>query len=163
MIGRPADGAGVGAPAPVRDGGSAVIEFVTVGVLLMLPLVYLVLCLGRVQAAGFAVDGAAREAARAFVTAADESDGERRAAVAVRLGLLDQGFDVEPGRALSLHCPSRPCLQPRQRVTATVRVEVVLPGVPRFVDRVVPTRIGVSARQLAVVDAFRAPARPVAP
>ena len=36
------------------DEGSAVVEFVTIGVLMMVPLVYLVLCLGRVQAAAYA-------------------------------------------------------------------------------------------------------------
>jgi hypothetical protein len=138
------------------DEGSAVIEFVSLGLLLMLPLVYLVLCLGRVQAATFAADGAAREAARAFVTSADQQDGEARAAVAVRLGLLDHGFYVDPRQALTLQCSATPCLQPRQRVTARVRLEVVLPGVPRFFDRVVPTRVSVGARQLAVVDAYRA-------
>src|SRR3954464_11281688 len=75
-----------------RDQGSAVIEFVAIGVLLLVPLVYLVLAMGRVQAASFAADGSARAAARAFVTAADDDDARRRAAIAVQLGLRDQGF-----------------------------------------------------------------------
>ena len=36
------------------DRGSAVVEFVTLGVLLLVPLVYLVLAMGRVQAATYA-------------------------------------------------------------------------------------------------------------
>jgi hypothetical protein len=137
------------------DAGSAVVEFVSLSLLLLLPLVYLVLCLGRVQAASYAVDGAARQAARAYVTASQEQDAERRAAVAVRLGLLDQGFDVDPARALTVTCPGVQCLRPGERVSVRVRIDVVLPGVPRFVDRVVPARVGVSAHQLAVVDSFR--------
>lgn len=141
-------------PAP-GDAGTAVIEFVSISLLLLLPLVYLVLCLGRVQAASYAVDGAARQAARAYVTASGESDAERRAAVAVRLGLLDQGFDIDPASALSLSCAGMPCLRPGERVNVRVRLDVVLPGVPRFVDRLVPTRVRVTAHQLAVVDTFR--------
>jgi len=75
-----------------RDQGSAAIEFVAIGVLLLTPLIYIVIALSRIQAASFAADSSAREAARAFVTAVDDDDGRRRAAIAVRLGLRDQGF-----------------------------------------------------------------------
>ena len=48
--------------------GSAVVEFVTLGVLLLVPLIYLVLTVARIQAGAYAVSMAAREAGRAFVT-----------------------------------------------------------------------------------------------
>ncbi|NKY41663.1 pilus assembly protein, partial [Cellulomonas septica] len=54
-----------------RDDGSAVLEFLGVALVLLLPTVYLVLVLGRLQAATFAVEGAAREAARTAVAADD--------------------------------------------------------------------------------------------
>lgn len=126
------------------------------GSLLLLPLVYVIVALARVQAASYAVEGSARAAARAVVTAAGEEEGRRAAAVAVELGLGDQGFEVDASRALRLTCSQDPCLQPEARVEATVTVEVVLPGVPGFVDRVVPLRSTVSATQVAVVDRFRA-------
>jgi hypothetical protein len=137
------------------DTGSAVVEFVTLGVLLLVPVVYLVLTLGRMQAAAYAADGAAREAARAFVTADDERAGRARAQAAVRLGLLDQGFDVDPARATSIACRQTPCLTPEGRVVVQVSVDVVLPGIPGFVDRLVATQVTVRSTQVAAVDAFR--------
>jgi hypothetical protein len=139
-----------------RDEGSAVVEFVTLGVLLLVPVVYLVLTLGRIQAAAFAADSAAREAARAFVTADDEPAGRVRALTAVRLGLLDQGFDVDPAQVATIECAARPCLSPQARVVVGVSVDVVLPGIPGVVDRVLPTHVTVRSSQTAVVDAFRA-------
>lgn len=138
------------------DRGSAVVEFVTLGVLLLVPVVYLVVTLGRVQAGAFAVEGAAREAARAYSSAPDEETGATRARAGVLLALRDQGFeDVDPAEALTVLCEAEPCLQPEARVTTTVEVEVVLPGVPAFVDAVVPTRVPVRAQAVAVVDRFR--------
>jgi len=136
------------------DRGSATIEFVAVGVLLLVPLVYVVIALSRVQAAAFAADGSAREAARAFVTAADEEDGRRRAAIAVRLGLLDQGFTDPDAGALAIECQrADACLTPGSRVRIEVRV--LLPGVPNFLDRALPAGTTVRSSQVAVVDRFR--------
>ena len=67
------------------DAGNAVVEFLAVTVLFLVPIVYLVLVLGRLQAATFAAQGAAREAGRAFTTAAGPDDGARRAAASVGL------------------------------------------------------------------------------
>ena len=56
---------------PARDPGeegSAVVEFVALAVLLLIPIIYLILTVGRLQAASYAVSTAAREAARAYVT-----------------------------------------------------------------------------------------------
>jgi hypothetical protein len=152
------DGAG-GCGRRASDAGSAVVEFVTLGLLMMVPLVYLVLAMGRVQAASFAADGSARAAARAFVAASTEREGRARARAAVRLGLRDQGFDSGSAGSLELGCAADPCLAPGARVSATVTVEVVLPGVPKVVDGAVPVHVTVRATQVATVDQFR----PVSP
>jgi hypothetical protein len=133
-----------------------VVEFVSIGMLLMVPLVYLVVAMSRIQAATFAADGSAREAARSFVTASDEADADRRARIAVRLGLVDQGFNGEDDGKLDVECAANPCLTPGSRVTARVEVAVMLPGVPRFIGRALSTRVTVRASQAAVVDEFRA-------
>jgi hypothetical protein len=142
--------------ASTNEQGSATVEFVAIGVLLLVPIVYLVILLGRVQAAAFAADGSARAAARAFVAATDDDEGRRRAETAVRLGLMDQGFTDPADGDLFIEC-DRPgaCLTPGSQVRVLVQVRVVLPGVPRFLDRAVPARITVRAGQLAVVDEFR--------
>ena len=147
---------GADRPTDLRDheSGSAVVEFISIGILLLLPLVYFVVAMGRVQAATFAADSSAREAARAFVTAADDSDARRRAKIAVRLGLLDQGFDSENG-VLSVQCERSPCLTPGSQVAMRVQVRVVLPGVPHLIDHALSTSVTVRARQIAVVDEFR--------
>jgi Flp pilus assembly protein TadG len=139
------------------DAGSAVVEFVFLGVLLLVPLVYLVLALGHAQAAAFAADSAARAAARAFTTAPDEATGRARALAAVRLALRDQGFDQEPASTTRLACSARPCLMPNVRVSVEVSVDVVLPGIPSAVDRIAGAHVTVRSRQSVVVDAFRPP------
>ena len=138
-----------------NDSGTAVVEFVTLGVLLLVPVIYLVLVLGRIQAAAFAAEGAAREAGRVFVTAPDDETAGQRARAAVLLALQDQGFDdVDPAQTVIVTCETSPCLQPESRVAVHVEIDVALPGVPVFVNAVVPTNVPVRARAIAVVDRF---------
>ncbi len=133
------------------------VEVLALGVVLLVPVVYLALVVGRVQAATYGVDAAAREAARVLSVAPDERTGRVHAAAAVRLALLDQGFEVDPVAVTTVECSARPCLTPQGRVAVGIEVEVVLPGVPAVVDAAVPARVTVRSSQVAVVDAFRAP------
>lgn len=136
------------------DAGAAVIEFLSIAVLLLVPLVYLVITLGRVQAASLAAHSGARAAARA-VTLSESSDrGGRRAEVAAELALQDQGFVLDAGQ-LRVRCLAQPCLSPGAEVDVTLTVRVVLPGVPGFVDGVVPLAVTVTATQVEMVDRFR--------
>lgn len=137
--------------------GSALVEFCVLAVLMLVPLVYLVLALGRVQAAGYAAQGAAREAARAYVTARDDASGRERADVAAAVAAADQGFGDPSLVDLDLWCAAEPCLVPDGRVAVRTSVLVVLPGVPRFLDAVVPARVQVTADHVATVDRFRTP------
>lgn len=140
---------------PRGDAGSAVVEFLGVALLLLVPVVYLVLVLGRMQAAAFAVDGAAREGARGFVTAELDQDAGSRAVTAVALALEDQGIDpTVAAQALSITCTATPCLTPGGTVAATVAVDVPLPGVPGFLQGSVPLSIPVSATASATVDTY---------
>lgn len=138
------------------DDGSAVLEFVSLGVLLLVPVVYLVVCLGQVQAAAFAVEGASREAARVLARADDEQEAARRVDAVVALALRDQGLGDadDPRPDVEVVCSEDPCTAPETRVSVTVQVEVVLPGVPAFVDAVVPTRVPVRATGESVVERF---------
>jgi hypothetical protein len=126
--------------------------------MLMVPLVYFVIVMGRVQAASFAADGSARAAARAFVTAPNETEAEQRSRIAVRLGVQDQGFRPDDG-ALAVECAPAGCLAPGSRVVARVHVVVMLPGVPHAVARALSTQITVRAAQVATVDEFRSAGR----
>jgi hypothetical protein len=135
--------------------GSAVVEFLGIGLLLVVPLFYLVAALGRVQAAAFATDGAARSAARAMVVADGESSGRTRASAAVRLALRDQGFDVDPAEVTEVVCGATPCLTPGASVRVRVQVAVSLPVVPALVVRDLGLRVTVRAEHTAVVDPLR--------
>lgn len=139
---------------PPREGGSAVVEFVFLGVLLMVPLIYLVMTLSRIQAGAYAASTAAREAGRGYVTAASQADASARAEAAARIAFEDQGFGPENAR-LTMRCDGSPCLRPDGRIEMATTVTVPLPLVPSFARDVVPLQIPISARHLAVVDRFR--------
>lgn len=135
------------------DDGSAIVEFLGVAVVLLVPVVYLVLVLGQLQAATFAVDGAAREAARAIVTAEDEEQAAARATTAVQLAIDDQGLGVDLADALTVDCDGE-CLAPGSTVTTHVAVDVALPGVPGWLQGAVPLSVPVTASATAVVDTY---------
>lgn len=137
------------------DSGSAVVEFLGVALLLMVPLVYLVLTLGKVQGAVFASEGAAREVGRLVVRADTFEQGVARAQGAVELAFADQGLAVSGADALRLSCEQDPCLTPGSRIFVEVGAAVGLPGVPDFAHGLVPVEVPVSASYVAVVDEFR--------
>lgn len=134
------------------EGGTAVIEFVWLAILLLVPLIYLVLCLARLQAGSYAVTQAARESARAFVTAEDDPAASARAQAASDIAFEDQGFGGDG--SLTVACSADPCLTPGGSVTTEASVEVPLPLVPALLGDVVPLHIPVSASQVAPVPEF---------
>jgi len=140
---------------PRDDDGTAVIEFLAAALLLLLPVLYLVLVLGRLQAATFAAEGAAREAGRSFTTSPTLAAAPARAAASVRIALDDQGFEeVDAESSLELTCSTDPCLQPGSDVRVRVSFDVGLPAVPSFVQSVVPLAVPVTATHVAPVDTF---------
>lgn len=138
-----------------REEGNAIVEFLGAALILLLPVMYLALTLGRIQAAMFAVEGAAKESGRAFVTADSVAQGEARAGIAVSLALDDQGFaDVRPVDVLTISCSSTRCLAPGSEVTTVVRYEVPLPFVPPAVRTWVPLAVPVEAVHVSPVDVY---------
>lgn len=136
------------------EGGTAVIEFVWLAVLLLVPLIYLVLCLARLQAGSYAVTQAARESGRAFITAEDPAAAERRASAAAEIAFEDQGFAGQG--ELALECTGTPCFSPGESVTTQASTRVPLPLVPGFFRDVVPLEIPVSASQVSPVPKHEA-------
>lgn len=135
------------------EGGTAVVEFVVLAVLLLIPLIYLVMVMARLQAGSYAVSQAAREAGRAFVTADSGSAAGARAGAAARIAFLDHSFE-DVGRVV-VACDGTPCLRPDGRVETTASVRVPLPLVPAFAREVVPLSVPLSATHLSTVDRFR--------
>jgi hypothetical protein len=139
------------------DLGSAVVEFVTVGLLLLVPTLYLVVAVGRIQAGVLATEAASRAAVRAITSADTEGEGRAAARSLVGYALSDQGFDVDPDAVTDVACPAEGCLTPGGRVAVTVEVTVPLPGLPAVLlpgDAAVG--VPVSATHVAAVDEFRA-------
>jgi len=137
-----------------NESGSALVEFIFLAVLLMVPLVYLVMVLARVQAGTYAVSAAAREGGRAYVTTTTTALASARADAAAGLAFADQGFAGQG--VITVHCDGSPCLRPDGRVEVTASVSVPMPLVPSFFSSIVPTMIPVTASHVASVDRFRA-------
>lgn len=111
------------------DRGSAALEFILVGLLLLVPLVYLVVALGQIQGQSLGAEAAARHIARAVSIATDADDAQNRAD-AVLAAVTDE-YGLE-GVDLSIACTPAGAACPRAGATlhVTVRTTVTLPLVP---------------------------------
>ena len=144
------------------DEGAAVVEFIVLSLLLLVPLTYLVVTFSRIQAGAFAAEGAAHEAARTTVVTgvasrehgssreAGMAAGLRRAEAAVALAADDFGFDSDAA-SLVITCEG-PCLEPGGNVDAEVTVAVALPGIPGFLSGALPLAVNVVGSARAPVD-----------
>jgi hypothetical protein len=135
------------------DDGNAIVEFVWLAVLLMIPLVYVVLAALSVQRSAFASTTAAREAARAYATAGSDAEGEQRAEAAVAMAMHDQGVSWMPqGRVIECgDCT----FAPGSVFSVDIRTTVALPFVPGWVcgERCV-AGIPISAHHRERIDCF---------
>lgn len=136
------------------DSGTALVEFVWLAILLLIPLLYVVIAVFAAQQAAFAATTAARSASRAFVTAPDTGSAEARAYEAARLAFADQG--MSGGFALRLTCRPEPgdCLTPGSAVVAQVRVRAALPLTPLVFGGQAPS-IRVEASHRSPYGTFR--------
>ena len=138
---------------PKKDEGSAIVEFVFLAILLMIPLVYVVLAALSVQRAAFASTTAAREAARAYATAGSDTEGEQRAEAAVALAMRDQGVSWTPhGRVINC---GQCTFAPGSTFAVDLRTVVALPFVPSWLcgDRCI-AGIPVSAHHRERIDCY---------
>jgi hypothetical protein len=140
------------------DRGAASIEFVFLGILVMVPLLYLVIAAFEVQRNAFAVTQAAREAGRAFGTADDLTGAEDRARYAMELALRDQGLSPG-GTELRYGAPGGGCagagvatLDPGADFEVCVVRTFRVPAVPSYFDGGNNT---VTGRYLVHIDDFR--------
>ena len=123
-----------GARVGRRERGSALVEFIFLGVLLLMPLVFIMLTAFAVQSSAYAASAASRAGSRAYVLAGSNGDSAPAAMeAAVGLALDDQGVR---NHALppQVSCSPPGCLQPGSSVTVTVIVNVPLP-LPDFMKK----------------------------
>lgn len=133
--------------------GSASLEFLTVGLILLVPLVYLVLAMSQIQAGALAVEGAARQAARVYALSESPDAGAAAAERAIGVSLADYG--LERGEAeTSLDCIGGDCLAPGTAVRVQVRASIALPLVPALFDLDELARVPVSGTATQPVSRF---------
>ncbi len=137
------------------DSGSASLEFITAGMILLVPLVYLVLVMSAVQAGALAVEGAARQAARVYVQSATPAEATGAAQRAIQFALTDYGLDAHSA-VVSVSCSPTPgnCFTRQGFVTITVATTVTLPMAPAVLSRSLPLAIPLSATATQQVSRF---------
>ena len=140
-----------GVRRPGDERGSAVVEFVFLGIVLLVPVVYLVLTVGQLQGGSFAVVGAADQAAKVYADAPTVEDADARAREAVRVALADFGFSEEQA-VVDIAC-SAACLTPGTSVTVVVRLDVPLPLVPAIAGAH-PSAATVDAAATQIIERF---------
>lgn len=138
---------------------SAIIEFVFVAVLVLVPLVYLIVAVAVVQRSRLATTSAAREVGRAIATSATAGQAEVRAQAALRVALRGEGLtpaDVElryVDAGADCRSPARaPSLAPASVFAVCVIRQQPLPAVPTVLSGRGVTIIG---RYVVHVDDFR--------
>ncbi len=116
---------------PSTEAGSALVEVVWLGILLLVPLVWIVLSVFEVQRGAFGVTDAARAAGRAFALAPDDAAGRRQAEAVARRALADQGLGEAPV-SVRVTCTPYPahCHSGTSVITVRVASRVQLPLLP---------------------------------
>lgn len=120
------------------DRGSAIVEFVALGLLLLIPVIYLVVTVSRVQAGSFAVVAASEQAGQAISVMEADSFNQTAIHEIAAIAALDHGFDAQD-LALEVSCSDGSCTSPGAVATVHARLTVGLPAVPGFVTANVAT------------------------
>ncbi|WP_409047120.1 TadE family protein [Microbacterium sp. HA-8] len=132
------------------DTGSAALEFVLAGVLLLVPLVYLVLALGQIQAHALGAESGARHIARAIASASGPAAADARAQAVLAATIAE--YDLAPDSVrVTLSCvpATATCPEAGGTVVVTVSARARLPLVPGVLglDRVASVPVEASAAQ----------------
>lgn len=137
----------------IDDDGSAAIEFIVVGIILLVPLVYLVIALGVIQQQTFGAEAAARHIARVITQAPDAASAAERSD-AVLTGIIHE-YDLDADAVdVSLVCVpvTVECPASGATIVVTVATRARLPLVPELfgIDR--STAIPVQAEAVQKVS-----------
>lgn len=114
-----------------NERGSGIVEFVWLGIVLLVPMVWIVISVFEVQRGAFAVTAAARAAGRAYALAPDEQTGLARAREVAQFTLADQGGEEMPlDVAVECSLGAGSCLAGTSVITVTISSHVQLPLFP---------------------------------
>lgn len=135
--------------------GSAALEFIVVGLVLLVPVVYLIVTLGLVQGQSLGAEAAARHIARAVATAAGAAEADESAEL-VLASVVDE-YDLDP-RAVDVTLSCRPagtsCPAAGATLIVTVRTAARLPLVPPVLGLDQVARIPIEASAAQKVSRF---------
>jgi hypothetical protein len=106
------------------------VELTWLGILLLVPLLWIVLSVFEVQRGAFAVSGAARAAGRAYALAPNDAVGRAHAEAAARQVMADQGVGEQPLGLVVSCAPAGDCHAPGTMITVDLRSRVDLPLLP---------------------------------
>lgn len=117
---------------PLRDeSGTAALEFVVLGMLLLVPLVYLVLALGAIQEQTLGAEAAARHTARVIGQAPDAATARARGDAVLASVIREYRMDADAVQVRLTCLPaSSECPAPGGAVIVTVSTRVSLPFMP---------------------------------
>ncbi|MBV7412371.1 hypothetical protein KRX56_06490 [Dermabacteraceae bacterium TAE3-ERU27] len=126
--------------------GSALVEFVALALVLLIPSVYLVVSIGQVQRAAFAADLLARDSARILAVAPDLETAQLLIEENRRLAGQDYRLQEESVR-LSYDCLENDCFREGGYLRVRASVPVTLPLFPHG-----PQLLTVNAESIAVLE-----------
>lgn len=101
------------------DEGSALVEFIGVSIVLMIPLIYLASMVTLTARGTIAADASARAATRLFVISPTDSKARKQVNAVVSQIVLDHGLAGATQKVV-IKCESKPCLTLGSAVTVTV-------------------------------------------
>jgi Flp pilus assembly protein TadG len=122
------------------EDGSALVELSWLGILLLVPMLWIVVSVFEVQRGAFAVSGAARAAGRAYALAPSDAEGRTRAEAAARQALADQGVAGAP-LDVRITCTPYPddCHAGTSIITVVISSRVDLPLMPEVLGGDAPS------------------------
>lgn len=137
------------------DDGSASIEFIFVGLILLVPLVYLVIALGAIQHHSLGAEAGARHIARAISTAENAEQARERGDAIFRAIVDEYGMDSR-SVDVDIQCsePATSCPTAGAIVTVRVTTSVRLPLVPAVLGLEDLAKIPVEAQSVQKVSRF---------
>lgn len=133
-----------------EERGSASLEFLTVGLLMLVPLIYVVVALGQIQHQALGAEAAARHVARAISLSSDAASASSSASEVLSAVMAEYDLDSS-ATSLSISCvpASASCPTAGATVRVSVATRVSLPLAPPVLglDQIASVPVEASAVQ----------------
>lgn len=133
--------------------GSAAVEFVFLVTILLIPVIYLILVLGQMQAGAYAVVEIADQTAKILASSPDSIEARARAEQTMVLAAADYGFSTQQA-SLQVSCSAPDCVSAGSYLSVTISLQVPLPLVP-MLPGVNTTAATVQAQATQLVSVYR--------